>query len=70
MVANTGSGDLILRPEHDPVNNITTVNGGTPQITGLLDTDALAMTAGTLTIGAGGTVQEIYRRLSGELSST
>ena len=24
MVANTGQGDLILRPEHDPINNITT----------------------------------------------
>ena len=24
MVANTGQGDLILRPEHDTVNNITT----------------------------------------------
>ena len=24
MVANTGAGDLILRPEHDPINNITT----------------------------------------------
>ena len=24
MVANTGQGDLILRPEHDPIENITT----------------------------------------------
>ena len=24
MVANTGAGDLILRPEHDTVNNVTT----------------------------------------------